>query len=522
MVKCTVQGCKIRAIFGYEDYKPLYCFNHTSVSDPPKVLKQVVLSYCDYPDCKQTPHYGIQVGNPTRCSKHFIDGMKNVNVVLCREVNCFTRPVFGYKGTKIPLTCSKHAHSDMCNILNKICEFEGCDTQAGYGFEQHKPLRCKTHILNDMVNVVTKSCEIEGCKKRRVYGYEKGKATVCKDHAQPDMKDVHNRKCEICDVYACFGYEREKRPSRCSEHTLNGMTDLQHKKCEECKTIATYGYAKYKPIRCSKHFIEGMKNVVSKMCNVCDEIIASYGYERGKPQVCVAHISEGMFDVTRDKCKMCDRLPYFGFKKGETEYCVRHAEKGMKDFKNKYCKKDKCGTRVSGTKYGEFCYYCFIAENPDVVISKYHKFKEEIVINHIRSSFSSLPFIFNRKISKTCNRYPDALLNIPSLEHIIIIEVDENRHASYDEEDELDRSLQIYEEFNKPVIFIRFNPDSYKNPITQKRVTSCFKVDTKTQTLCVARKKELEFRLNELTSVINKCLSSENVRKSNKTIRLFF
>ena len=48
--------------------------------------------------------------------------------------------------------------------------------------------------------------------------------------------------------------------------------------------------------------------------------------------------------------------------------------------------------------------------------------------------------------------------------HIIIVEIDENKHNNYDCNCENKRLMEISQDLNhRPIIFIRFNSDSYIN-----------------------------------------------------------
>lgn len=56
--------------------------------------------------------------------------------------------------------------------------------------------------------------------------------------------------------------------------------------------------------------------------------------------------------------------------------------------------------------------------------------------------------------------------------YISYIECDENQHKNYEKICENRRSMEIFEDLNfKPIIFIRFNPDSYiENNIKHKSI----------------------------------------------------
>ena len=69
---------------------------------------------------------------------------------------------------------------------------------------------------------------------------------------------------------------------------------------------------------------------------------------------------------------------------------------------------------------------------------------------------------FDKIIKNTCNsRRPDFFIEL--LTHVIIFAIDENQHKYYNEECERRRIDELYTGFaDRPIIFIRFNPDKYK------------------------------------------------------------
>ena len=52
---------------------------------------------------------------------------------------------------------------------------------------------------------------------------------------------------------------------------------------------------------------------------------------------------------------------------------------------------------------------------------------------------------------------------------VVGIEVDENQHKTYDPLDEEKRIMQIYENADRNLVFIRFNPDKYREGGKWKR-----------------------------------------------------
>ena len=77
-------------------------------------------------------------------------------------------------------------------------------------------------------------------------------------------------------------------------------------------------------------------------------------------------------------------------------------------------------------------------------------------------------FIHNRKLilsdrSNACtpphNRRIDFQTEMKNV--VLGIEFDENQHKGYDPLDEKERIMQIYENADRNLVFIRFNPDKY-------------------------------------------------------------
>ncbi len=69
-------------------------------------------------------------------------------------------------------------------------------------------------------------------------------------------------------------------------------------------------------------------------------------------------------------------------------------------------------------------------------------------------------------------RKPDFYVDMGT--HIVIIEVDEYQHKSYECICENKRMMEISKDFNhRPVVLIRFNPDSYINSNSVK-ILSCW------------------------------------------------
>jgi len=153
-------------------------------------------------------------------------------------------------------------------------------------------------------------------------------------------------------------------------------------------------------------------------------------------------------------------------------------------------------------KYKGHCLTCFIHLFPDLPNTRNYKTKEKDVVDRITQTFSHFTWIADRSVQDGCSkRRPDLLLDMGS--HIIIVEVDENKHTNYDCSCENKRLMELSQDlYHRPIIFIRFNPDDYVNQ-EGILVKSCWKLN-KLGIMQVQKTKEREWgdRINCLKEVI--------------------
>jgi len=99
--------------------------------------------------------------------------------------------------------------------------------------------------------------------------------------------------------------------------------------------------------------------------------------------------------------------------------------------------------------------------------------------------------------------------------------VDENAHDDYDTTCENKRLMEISKDLNhRPIIFIRFNPDSYI--LGGKKITSCWKVNKLGHMQLVkSKQKEWEERINKLLETINYWINNPSEKTIN-LIHLFY
>ena len=309
-------------------------------------------------------------------------------------------PTFNYEGEKTALFCEACKAPGMINIKNTTCE------------------KCKV--------------------KQPSFNYKGLPKKFCSDCKEIDMIDVINKKCEKCHKkIPIFNYEGETIRRFCGDCKEPGMVDIYNRICidKSCRRRVQYALPGMLPEYCSTHRTEGMIKNPRKQCtsNPCREI-ATHGIK--EPLHCDAHALENEYNLVERCCKKCERIDVLNM----DGLCVN------------------------------FCSH----EEKDRIIKKQIKQHEEFIGKLLQTEIN-IPYIYqNEIVDKNCSKKrPDFVYHCGT--HIVIIEVDEDQHKSYkctaygDTKDgkmkgENIRMFDIAQSFDGlPVIFIRYNPDNFKN-----------------------------------------------------------
>jgi hypothetical protein len=93
--------------------------------------------------------------------------------------------------------------------------------------------------------------------------------------------------------------------------------------------------------------------------------------------------------------------------------------------------------------------------------------------------------------------------------HIIIIEIDENKHTDYDSTCEVTRLNQLSIDLHhRPIVLIRFNPDAYVDT-DGKKVSSCWRLNqTGVMSITKTKKDEWVHRLKEVVKEIERSIAN--------------
>ena len=184
------------------------------------------------------------------------------------------------------------------------------------------------------------------------------------------------------------------------------------------------------------------------------------------------------------------------------------------------CKSEWCET-TSKTKYEHYCLVCYINMFPDKPNARNYKTKEKDVIDRIKQTFTNFTWVADKKVQDGCSRRrPDLLLDMGS--HIIIVEVDENKHTDYDCSCENKRLMELSQDLqHRPIVFIRFNPDDYTNQ-DGILVKSCWKLNKLgVMQITKTNQKEWEERIETLKQQIQYWIDNP-IEKTIEIIELFY
>ncbi len=159
-----------------------------------------------------------------------------------------------------------------------------------------------------------------------------------------------------------------------------------------------------------------------------------------------------------------------------------------------------------------YCLFFFIHLYPGESTTHNFKMKETAVGTHLKEKFSGVDWVRDKRVEGGCStRRPDLLLDMSS--HVVIVEVDENKHDTYDSRCENKWLVQISQDLNHcPLVMVGFNPDGYVCP-DEGKVPSPW---TYTKQGVSTIKKAWNARLEALLETVEYWMKN----RSNKTIEV--
>ena len=143
------------------------------------------------------------------------------------------------------------------------------------------------------------------------------------------------------------------------------------------------------------------------------------------------------------------------------------------------------------------------------------------MVDRIKETFPDFTWVADKRVQDGCSlRRPDLLLDMGS--HLIIVEVDENKHTGYECSCENKRLMQLSQDLHhRPIVFIRFNPDGYTNQEGEV-IRSCWKLNkTGLMTIMKTKQKEWNERIKCLIAQIQ-YWSDHPTDKTIEIVELFY
>jgi hypothetical protein len=384
--------------------------------------------------------------------------------------------------SKIRTKCEHEKRKDSCIICNDCGHGKlkyNCKECGGSRLCKHEKLKYNCNDCGGS-GLCKHGKRISRCKKCGgsafcEHGKEKHGCVICNDCGHGKLKYY----CRECNGSAFC--EHGKNKSICKE--CNGSAFCEHGKnkryCKECDGSAFCEHGKQK-----------------KYCKECD---GSAFCEHGKQKTrCKECNGSGIckHDKRKERCKECDG--------------------------HELCKNEWCETN-GNIKYEGYCMPCFVnnPENQDKPAIRNYKTKEKDVVDRITQTFTNFTWVADKKVQDGCSRRrPDLLLYMGS--HIIIVEIDENKHTDYDCSCENKRLMELSQDLqHRPIVFIRFNPDDYTNQ-EGILVKSCWKLNKLgVMQITKTKQKEWEERIETLKQQIQYWIDNPT-EKTIEIIELFY
>jgi hypothetical protein len=491
---CDFETCRNRATYGF-NCDPIKCSIH---KEPNMKLS------CTMCKCGKQPIFNFKNMSPKFCSVCKLEGMIDV-----KNKKCFcekSQPIYNFEGLK-PNFCFECKHDGMINLVSKKCFCE--KSQPIFNLPGLTPKYCINCKDESMIDVINKKC-LKCNSKRPNYNFKGLTAKYCGNCKEPNMVDVNHNKCFCGSARPSFNHKGLK-PEYCIKCKDSDMINTLDNMCICGKTLPLYNYEGLQPKYCSDCKIdENMVNVKNKKCK-CGKINPIYNFEGLKPAFCSNCKEHGMMNLVSKKCFCKKSFPTYNFKGLIAEYCLSCKKDGMIDVNHNSCKAENCQTR-GNKNYKGYCTNCFqhLFPTDPLTFQIRSKTKEIAVRDFINSRFEGFqhdkPLWYNESVCDcTTKRRIDhrKLIN----DTLLCIETDENQHKSYSKENEIARYNDLFMAFGGKFIFIRFNPDKYKD----KNGKSC-------NPMLVNRLPKLEEEIKKQTNRIEK----EDNKELLEVIELFY
>ena len=470
-MNCTTEGCKSKATYGFTFGNPEYCITHGRAAG---AKTQYGVCFCGL----STPRFAAEGERASCCAKCKTDTMKNI---ADRHCKCGKHlPTYGLPDDKRPEYCSLCKKDGMINLKdrNKMCL---CGKAIAYfSNEGEKPTCCASCKKPGMTNQITPKCP---CGTSASFGKKGERPSRCAKCKVEGMEKLFTPKCKCGKISnPVFGFKTDKRPAYCVSCKLEGMENIAKKICKCGKAHPRFGVEGGSVICCIRCKEEGMIDLYTKKCK-CGKAQPVFGVKGAKLATsCVSCKTDDMVNIKAKMCICGKSQPVFGMKGDKVATCCASCKSiSMIDIISKKCKglTDYNGLQLecpydhrAKKKYSYYCTLCFEQNFPDdirttLIRSKTH---EGVVRNFLSNEYNI--FIHNKSLwtgqaDCTCRRRIDFRTLIGNT--LLCVEVDEDQHKYRSKKDEMYRYDDLMMLHGGKFVFIRYNPNTYKNSLGEKK-----------------------------------------------------
>ena len=325
-------------------------------------------------------------------------------------------------------------------------------------------------------------------------------------------KCIHNRQKSQCkDCRGCSICEHNRRKSICKD--CGGSQICEHNRlkshCKDCggSQICEHNRLKSQCKDCGGSQI-CEHNRLKSQCKDCGgNRICKHNRRKSECKDCGgSQICE--HNRLKRQCKDCSG----------SSICEHNIRKyRCKDCGgSELCQNEWCLT-IENAKYKHYCLFCFIKKFPNEKVARNYKIKEKHVVDCILQKFPTFTWFHDKTIKDGCSlRRPDLFVDYGS--HVIMVEIDEQKHESYDCSCINRRTMELSLDINhRPCVIIRFNPDGYIDQHNNK-IKSPWQIHKKLGVLLIMKTHEEEWN-NRLKNLLD-CIDYWTQNPTDKMIEM--
>lgn len=368
---------------------------------------------------------------------------------------------------------------------NKTCRACGEKYKCAHGKQKSTCSECSPHLF----------CKEHGKLVLKTSCPECSPHLFCKEHGKGQYR--FKNKCPECNPEVkCEHGNVRYNCQTCGKKKCPNHPDRYYYTCKDCKGGAF----------CEEHPGE-WKNI----CKYCEKVSGRCEHDKikkncaecGGCNVC----EHGILKYT---CKQCQGtgICEHGRQKANCATCRTGSAFCEHDLYRSVCIKCTPANACQECKYvyvnprsrcKPYCFACFCVLHPNVELPRKYKIKETHVREYLKEEFKEdITMIFDKRVEDGCSRRrPDVRIEFGT--HTVIVECDENQHQGYSCENK--RMMELFEDCgSRPIVFIRFNPDSYEE--NGKRYNGCFSLAEDSGLKVDAR--EFKRRMKEVVKAIER------------------